>query len=242
MPDATLPPERVAEETWRIFRIMAEFVEGFEVMSHIGPAVSIFGSARTKPDDAYYQQALEMARQFATRGLTVITGGGPGIMEAANRGAAAAGGRSVGLNIVLPQEQRPNPYQNIPLDFNYFFVRKVMFVKYSGAIVCFPGGFGTLDEFFESITLIQTNKVEPMNVVLIGSAFWTPLVDWLRNTLLKTHAYISPPDIELFTVTDDIDLGVQIICEQAERLRLASGSLGPTFATTPLTVRRAGRT
>ena len=197
-----------AEETWRIFRIISEFVEGFVMMSTVGPAVSIFGSARTKPGDEHYQQAHALAKRLAESGLAVITGGGPGIMEAANHGAAEAGGKSVGLNISLPMEQDPNPYQNIQLDFHYFFVRKVMFVKYAGAVVCFPGGFGTMDEFFESMTLIQTEKIPQMKVVLMGSRFWGPLVDWLRSNMLEMHHNISPGDLNLFTVTDDLDLAV----------------------------------
>lgn len=200
-----------AEETWRIFRIISEFVEGFEMMSTVGPAVSIFGSARTKPDNEYYEQAHTLARRLAASGLAIITGGGPGIMEAANKGAAEGGGKSVGLNISLPLEQDPNPYQNIQLDFHYFFVRKVMFVKYAGAFVCFPGGFGTMDEFFESMTLIQTEKIPQMKVVLIGARFWSPLAEWMRTNMLEMHHNISPGDLNLFTITDDLDLAVDEI-------------------------------
>jgi uncharacterized protein (TIGR00730 family) len=200
-----------AEETWRLFRIIAEFVDGIELLSEIGPGVSVFGSARTPSDDPYYRQAVEMGRLLAKSGFAVITGGGPGIMEAANRGAFEAGGRSVGLNIWLPMEQAANPYQNVSLEFHYFFVRKVMFVKYAQAVVCFPGGFGTMDEFFESMTLIQTQKVPPMHVVLIGTAFWQPLLAWLRDTMLTRHGYISPGDLDLFTVTDDVEEAVAAI-------------------------------
>jgi uncharacterized protein (TIGR00730 family) len=188
------------DDSWRIFRIMAEFVEGFEVLSPIGPAVSIFGSARTRPDDPYYQAAEETARLMVKSGLAVITGGGPGIMEAANKGAIEAGGASVGLNITLPQEQEGNRYQNIKLDFHYFYARKVMFTKYSSAFICFPGGYGTMDELFEVLTLIQTLKVEPFPVVLVGSKYWNGLVQWLRGCLLP-H-YMDPEDIDIFRVVD----------------------------------------
>ncbi|MEK6676419.1 MAG: TIGR00730 family Rossman fold protein [Planctomycetota bacterium] len=205
MSEFQLPTNRhpPAEETWRIFRIMAEFVDGFETMSRIPPAVSIFGSARTNPDDPYYELAESLAGDLAGRGFAIITGGGPGIMEAANKGAAEAGGISVGLNIFLPKEQLANPYQNVSIDFRYFFCRKVMFVKYAVAFVCFPGGFGTLDEFFESMTLIQTQKVERFPVILIGSEFWSPLLDWARTYSLGGN-YINPEDLELCEVTDDL--------------------------------------
>jgi len=216
-----------AEETWRIFRIIAEFVEGFDIMSQVGPAVSVFGSARTQPADPYYQQAVELSRRLVQSGFAVITGGGPGIMEAANRGAAEAGGKSVGLNISLPQEQAPNPYQNVSVDFHYFFARKVMFVKYAVAFVCFPGGFGTMDEFFESMTLIQTGKAPPMKVVLIGARFWNPLRDWLRDVMLAQHAAISPPDLELFDVTDDVQHAVALVKAHFERQREPGASLAP---------------
>ncbi|MGD8451835.1 MAG: TIGR00730 family Rossman fold protein [Phycisphaerae bacterium] len=200
-----------AEETWRIFRIMAEFVEGIDVMSRIGPAVTIFGSARTLPDDPYYQQAVELARLLAQNKFAVITGGGPGIMAAANQGASEGGGKSIGLNIALPHEQEPNPFQNVELTFHYFFVRKVMFLKYAVALACFPGGFGTMDEFFESMTLIQTQKVRPMKVVLIGKQFWNPLCAWLRQNMLEMHHNISPEDMDLFTVTDDVEEAARVI-------------------------------
>lgn len=191
------------KDTWRIFRIMAEFVEGFEVMSRVGPAVSIFGSARTTPAHAHYEMARRVAFELARNHLAVITGGGPGIMEAANKGASQGGGKSVGLNISLPMEQSANRYQNVRLDFHYFFARKVMFVKYAFAFVCFPGGFGTLDEFFESMTLIQTQKVRPMKVILMDSAFWTPLMDWMGTALEKQYRTISEGDVNLATVCDD---------------------------------------
>jgi uncharacterized protein (TIGR00730 family) len=216
--DNELSTAQAAEETWRVFRIMAEFVEGFDVMSRVGPAVTVFGSARTTESNPYYQQARELAAALVRAGFGVITGGGPGIMEAANRGAHEAGGTSVGLNIFLPHEQAANPYQNVTLDFHYFFARKVMFVKYALGYVIFPGGFGTLDEFFESMTLVQTGKVERLPVVLIGAAFWRPLVDWLRETLLEREQNISPGDINLFHVTDSVEEAVRIMRESyAER-------------------------
>ncbi len=193
-----------AEETWRIFRIMSEFVEGFEVLSSLPPAVSVFGSARTAPDAPHYALAQELGRRLVEKGFAVITGGGPGIMEAVSKGAHQAGGPSVGLNIYLPEEQEANAYQNISLDFRYFFCRKVMFVKYATAFVCFPGGFGTMDEFFESMTLIQTEKTQRFPVILVGSEFWGPLVDWMRTHQLDRDQYISPGDLDLFQITDDV--------------------------------------
>ncbi len=204
-------PHTLTKETWRIFRIMSEFVDGFEVMSAVGPAVSIFGSSRATPDDRYYQQAQALAAKFVEQGLAVITGGGPGIMEAANKGAIEADGTSVGLNITLPEEQLPNPYQNVALDFRYFFCRKVMFVKYALAFVCFPGGFGTMDEFFESMTLIQTEKSRKMPVVLFGSEFWEPLRKWMETAMRDQHGYIGPHDLELFHIVDDLDEAVSYV-------------------------------
>ena len=221
MPLGEFTYRTAAEETWRIFRIISEFVEGVEEMSRIGPAVSIFGSSRTPTDNPYYQQATDVAAKLTKRGFAIITGGGPGIMEAANKGAFEAGGTSVGLNIALPQEQAPNPYQNVALDFHYFFARKVMFVKYASAFVCFPGGFGTMDEFFESMTLIQTGKTDPMKVILIGASYWKPLVTWIRETMLNQQAAISPEDLELFTVTDDLDDAVERICSHYETAQAA---------------------
>ena len=193
-----------AKETWRIFRIMSEFVEGFEVMSSLPAAVSVFGSSRAAASDAYYAQAEKLGGLLVQKGFAVITGGGPGIMEAANKGAYEAGGPSVGLNIFLPQEQIANDYQNVSLDFRYFFCRKVMFVKYATAFVCFPGGFGTMDEFFESMTLIQTEKTDRFPVILVGSKFWGPLVEWMRQTQLGPD-YVSPEDLDLFQITDDVE-------------------------------------
>jgi hypothetical protein len=201
-------PDLTGQDSWRIFRIMAEFVEGFEVMAPVGPAVSIFGSARTRPSEPYYKAAEETAALFAKAGLGVITGGGPGIMEAANKGAYEAGGTSVGLNIMLPQEQEGNRYQTTRLDFHYFYARKVMFVKYSSAFVCFPGGFGTMDEFFEVITLIQTLKVEAFPVVLYGTKYWKGLVEWLREL---SPAYTDPEDADIFRVVDDPKECVKVV-------------------------------
>jgi len=212
------------QDPWRVFRIMSEFVESFEVMSRVGPAVSVFGSARTPRDSRYYRLARRLGNMLADRRLAVITGGGPGIMEAANRGADEAGGKSVGLNIALPHEQTANPYANIQLDFHYFFARKVMFVKYACAFVCFPGGFGTMDEFFESMTLIQTEKVEKFPVVLIGKTFWSKLIGWMDNVMLRRNKNISPDDMDLFHLTDSLREACEII-EQArsiERERLAA--------------------
>jgi uncharacterized protein (TIGR00730 family) len=216
-------PQPAAEDTWRIFRIMAEFVEGFEVMSRVGPAISIFGSARMQPGDRYYDLAVECGRLIAQRGYSVITGGGPGIMEAANKGAAEGGGKSVGLNIALPHEQEPNAYQNVMLDFHYFFVRKVMFVKYAVGMICLPGGFGTLDEFFEAMTLVQTGKAPPMAIVLIGTEFWNPLANWIRTTMFERHACISPQDLDLFLITDEPYLAVNRICEFYEKQGVPTG-------------------
>src|SRR4051794_9212561 len=196
-------------DSWRIFRIMAEFVEGFESLAGIGPAVTMFGSARTPPDDPYYRAAEEIARLLAKAGFSVITGGGPGIMEAAKKGAFEAGGVSVGCNITLPQEQEANRYQTISLDFHYFYARKVMFVKYANAFICFPGGYGTLDEFFETITLIQTLKSEPFPVLLYGSDYWGGLVDWMRRQLIP-H-FIDPEDIDIFRLVDNPADAVKLI-------------------------------
>jgi len=207
-----------AQETWRIFRIMAEFVEGFETMSQVSPAVSVFGSARTGSDDPHYPLAEQLGRELVGRGFAVMTGGGPGIMEAANKGAYEADGESIGLNIYLPTEQLANQYQTVSLDFRYFFCRKVMFVKYAVAFVCFPGGFGTMDEFFESMTLIQTEKTERFPVILIGSSFWSPLLDWMKTYQLGEHPYISADDFNLCEVTDDPKWAAQRISEQYEAL------------------------
>ena len=202
-------------ESWRLFRIMGEFVEGVEEMHDVGPAVSIFGSARMKPEDPYYQKTVEIAGMLAENGLAVITGGGGGIMEAANKGATEKGGKSVGLNITLPFEQAPNPYSNIKVEFHYFFVRKVMFVKYAMAYVIMPGGFGTLDELFEAVTLIQTKRVKPLPVILFGSEYWGGLVAWIKARLLESKL-ISPGDLDILTVTDDPEDILKIVKDVAE--------------------------
>jgi uncharacterized protein (TIGR00730 family) len=205
------------EDPWRIFRIMAEFVESFEVLSQIGPAVTIFGSARTPPTDPYYQAALAVARELAKNNLAVITGGGPGIMEAANRGATEAKGKSAGLNIELPFEQKGNRYANVPLHFHYFFSRKVCFVKYSVAFVFMPGGFGTLDEFFEVLTLVQTHRIPRFPLILFGHDYWSGLLRWARTTLEK-NKLISPGDLELVTVTDQPKEAIDIILDYMRRV------------------------
>ena len=199
-------------DSWAIFKIMAEFVEGFERLSKIGPCVSIFGSARTKESHEYYQLAENIAYKLTVNGYGVVTGGGPGIMEAGNRGAHRGKGTSVGLNIELPFEQHDNPYidSDKSLDFDYFFVRKVMFVKYSQGFVVMPGGFGTLDELFEAITLIQTKKIGKFPIVLVGSTFWKGLIDWIKNTLLS-EGNISKEDLDLFSIVDTADEVVEVI-------------------------------
>jgi len=207
----------LTRDTWRVFRIVAEFVEGFELMMDVGQGVSVFGSARTQPGTPYYEQAVAFGRKLVEHEFTVITGGGPGIMEAANRGAFEAGGKSVGLNISLPMEQEANGYQTHSLFFNYFFVRKVMFVKYARGFVIFPGGFGTMDEFFEAMTLIQTLKIEPFPVVCIGHDFWDGLVKWMRTTMLGEAATIDAEDMDLFRVTDDIDEAIAILKGESDR-------------------------
>ncbi len=191
-----------SEEPWRLFRIMAEFVEGFETLSRVGPAVSIFGSARVKPDAGDCRIAEEIGRLLAKAGYAVITGGGPGIMEAANKGAKSAGGISIGLSIDLPFEDRSNPYLTHELWFNYFFVRKVMFVKYAKGFIALPGGFGTLDEFYEALTLIQTKKVPPFPIVTLNKRYWQGMIDWMRNEQLQ-NGMISATDLDLFYLTDD---------------------------------------
>jgi hypothetical protein len=209
--DKALASDQLGNDSWRIFRIMAEFVEAFEVMAPVGPAVSLFGSARTKPTDPFYVQAEETARLLAKQNLAVITGGGPGIMEAGNKGAFEAGGTSVGLNITLPQEQEGNRYQTISLDFHYFYARKVMFVKYASAFICFPGGFGTLDEFFEVLTLVQTLKVEPYPIVLYGSGYWTGLVAWLKEQLGRQ--FIDREDVDIFKIVDTPQDAVRLVTQ-----------------------------
>jgi len=189
-------------DTWRVFRIMAELVEGFEALNGIGPAVTIFGSARLKPGSPYYNKCLKVSEALAKDGFAIISGGGPGIMEAANKGGQNANGVSVGLNIELPMEQTPNSFQDVRVDFRYFFVRKLMFVKYAVGYVIFPGGFGTMDELFEALTLIQTKKIRGFPVVLVGREYWQGLIDWMRNSVLAM-GNINPEDIDLMHIVDE---------------------------------------
>jgi len=202
-------------DSWIIFKVMAEFVEGFDKMSKIGPCVSIFGSARTNPENKYYKQAEEIAAKLSEKGYGVITGGGPGIMEAGNKGAFEAGGRSAGLNIELPFEQFNNPYIDSDklINFDYFFVRKVMFLKYSQGFIAMPGGFGTLDELFEALTLVQTKKIGAFPIVLVGKTYWAGMVDWIKSTMLKEEGNISPKDLELIQLVDTADEAVNAIDE-----------------------------
>ena len=192
------------DESWRMFRIISEFTEGFDRLSSLGYAVSIFGSARLKEDNPYYQQSVEIAQRLGKEGFAIITGGGPGVMEAANKGAFDSESKSVGLNIRLPQEQLPNPYQDMMLDYRYFFVRKVMFVKHSMGYVCMPGGFGTMDEFFESLTLMQTEKIYPMPLILFGVKYWQGLIDWMKTTMVPAGT-VTESDFDYITLTDDMD-------------------------------------
>jgi uncharacterized protein (TIGR00730 family) len=207
--------ETKAHSSWQIFKIMAEFVQGFETLAKIGPCVSIFGSARTKPGQKYYELAVEIAKRLAEEGFGVITGGGPGIMEAANKGASMASGRSVGLNIALPFEQTSNPYisKDTSMNFDYFFVRKVMFTKYSQGFVMMPGGWGTMDEFFEVATLIQTRKLTQTPMICIGSAYWKGLFDWMRETMQEAEGNITPGDLEMIKIFDTADEVVTYISE-----------------------------
>jgi hypothetical protein len=202
--------ELAGGETWRVFRIMSEFVEGFEELKDIGPAISIFGSARTAKNDLSYKCTMKVAEELSKRGFAVISGGGPGIMEAANRGARGAKGVSIGLNIQLPMEQKPNRYQDVSLTFRHFFVRKVMFVKYAVGYVIMPGGFGTLDEFFEALTLIQTGKTRRFPVVLMGGKYWKGLLRWMERSMVGGGT-ISPDDMKSFHVTDDPEEAVEYI-------------------------------
>lgn len=203
------------DESWRMFRIISEFTEGFDRLSNLGYAVSIFGSARLPPENPYYQQAVEMAKRLAKKDFAIITGGGPGIMEAANKGAFESKTKSVGLNIRLPHEQTANPYQDVMLDYRYFFVRKVMFVKHSMGYVCMPGGFGTMDEFFESLTLMQTGKIYPMPMILFGVDYWQGLIDWMRSTMVPGGT-VSESDFDFITLTDDIDQVVETMVKHRE--------------------------
>jgi uncharacterized protein (TIGR00730 family) len=215
-------PSFLESDAWRALRIMGEFIDGFDALARLGPAVSIFGSARTQPGEPMYQHARTLAGRLSEQGFTIITGGGPGIMEAANRGAKEADGISVGLAIDLPHETGVNPYVDLPAYFRYFFVRKTMFVKYAQAFVIFPGGFGTFDELFESLTLAQTGKIDHFPTILFGSAYWSGLLDWLRTTVVPA-ANVYANDLELIRVSDDVDEITQIISE-AHRRREANGS------------------
>ena len=219
-------PEIKVSDSWATFKIMAEFVEGFEKMSKIGPCVSIFGSARTKADTKYYDLAVEVAKKLVNAGFGVITGGGPGIMEAGNKGAFEAGGKSVGLNIELPFEQFHNRYidRDKNINFDYFFVRKVMFVKYAQAFIAMPGGFGTMDELFESLTLIQTHKVAHFPVVLVGSEYWGGLLDWIKKTMCDQYHNLNPEDVDLIKLVDTADDAVNYILDY-----YADMSISPNF-------------
>jgi uncharacterized protein (TIGR00730 family) len=218
--DSRGPSDWVHTDPWRVLRIQSEFVEGFGTLAELGRAVSVFGSARTMRDSPEYARAERLGSALARAGFAVITGGGPGIMEAANKGACEAGGTSVGLGIELPFEQGLNPYVDIGIDFRYFFVRKTMFVKYSQAFCVLPGGFGTMDELFEAVTLVQTRKVTRFPVVLMGTAYWSGLLDWVRDTMLPA-GMVGEADLELITTTDDVDEAVQIILE-AQRQHAAA--------------------
>jgi uncharacterized protein (TIGR00730 family) len=197
-------------DPWRVLRILSEFVEGFDALNEVGPAITVFGSARTQRTDPYYRAGEKLGRALANRGFAVITGGGPGMMEAVNKGCHEAGGLSVGCNIELPHEQSLNRYVDLGVEFRYFFVRKNMFVKYARGFVIFPGGFGTLDELFESLTLAQTGKIEHFPIVLFGSQYWSGLLDWLEEHVLAAHA-IAPDDLRLMTVTDDPDEAAEMV-------------------------------
>ncbi|MDL2269653.1 TIGR00730 family Rossman fold protein [Desulfosarcina sp. OttesenSCG-928-G17] len=202
-------------ESWRLFKIMGEFVEGVEELHDLGPAVSIFGSARLSPDSYWYKKAEDLATLFVKKGFGVITGGGGGIMEAANKGAAESGGKSVGLNIRLPFEQKPNPHASVQMEFKYFFIRKVMFIKYADAYVAMPGGFGTLDELFEVITLVQTRRIRPAPIILVGSEFWKDLLGWIKDQL-ASKALISPEDMDIIQIIDDPEQVVEAVCRFQE--------------------------
>ncbi len=204
-----------ASDSWQIFKIMSEFVDGFEKMQKIGPCVSIFGSARTKPDNKYYILAEEIAYKLTQKGYGIITGGGPGIMEAANKGAKRGNGKSVGLNIELPFEQKPNDYidRDKSIDFNFFFVRKTIFLKYSQGFIGMPGGFGTIDELFESLTLVQTHKIAEFPVILVGKEYWSGLIDWIKDTMLSKESNINVLDLDLFKIVDTADEAVKHIVD-----------------------------
>ena len=214
-------PAFLGEDPWRVLRIMSEFVDGFDALAEVGPAVTVFGSARAEPGSTIYEQARDIGRKLARDGWAVITGGGPGVMEAANRGCQEAGGLSIGCNIELPHEQSVNPYVDLAVEFRYFFARKTMFVKYADAFVILPGGFGTLDELFEALTLIQTGKIRHFPVVLVGTEYWAGLLDWARETLI-TDGTVSESDLALLTVTDDTDEVVRVVRAFARANHLGS--------------------
>ena len=207
------------EDPWRIFRIMAEFVDSFETLSQVGPAVTIFGSARAVRSDPCYKAAVELGRELAKHDFAVITGGGPGIMEAANKGAAEGKGKSIGLNIELPFEQKSNRYANVPIHFHYFFSRKVCFVKYSNGFVFLPGGFGKLDEFFEIITLVQTQRIPRFPLILFGRKYWKGLLQWMK-AVLESNEFINPDDLELVTVTDDVQKAIDLMLDYRRRVSI----------------------
>ena len=211
-------PDRQSKDTWSVFKIMGEFVEGFETLRHVWPSVSVFGSARTGRNHIYYQDAVRVSQALSQAGFSIITGGGPGIMEAANLGASRGEGQSIGLNIKLPFEQQPNRFADIGINFHYFFARKVMFVKYACGFVALPGGFGTLDEVFEALTLKQTRKIHDFPVILFGTAYWEGLLDWFTEQLLA-NKMISKRDLKLFKVTDDVDEVVETIRRHYNRRR-----------------------
>jgi uncharacterized protein (TIGR00730 family) len=227
----TAPPEFLDSDPWRSLRILSEFVEGFDALAEVGPAISVFGSARTKAGHPMYEMARELGRLLAKAGYSVITGGGPGIMEAANRGCQEGGRLSIGCNIELPMEQGLNPYVDLGIEFRYFFARKVMFVKYADAFVIFPGGYGTLDELFEALTLIQTHKVQDFPVILIGTEYWAGMLDWIKGSLLK-EAAINEADVDLLRLTDDPKEAVRIIKGYARSQRGAAAAVEP--ATKPI--------
>lgn len=206
------------EDPWRIFRIMAEFVDSFETLSRVSPAVTVFGSARMPRSSPYYHAAVALGKELAKQNLAVITGGGPGVMEAANRGAAVGKGKSVGLNIELPHEQKGNPYANVPIHFHYFFARKVCFAKYSVAFIFMPGGFGTLDEFFEISTLVQTERIPKFPLILFGKKFWSGILRWMQSQMQEQNRFIGPDDLKQYTLTDDPREAMNVILEYLRRV------------------------
>ncbi len=201
------------QDAWRMFRIMSEFFEGFENLRGVRPAITVFGSARATRGSREYELAREISGGLSKKGFTVITGGGPGIMEAANRGALEAGGKSVGCNIELPFEQKANPYVNLPINFHYFFIRKVMFLRYTSAVVVLPGGFGTMDELFETLTLVQTHKIDPFPIILVGREFWGGAIQWIKDVVLQKKKFINPEDLEIFHLVETPKEAVKVVTE-----------------------------